>query len=112
MINNNVEDASDGDDARQYTGDVKDVCIHISSQVSNLSLTGWEGKGALVRCRRCLLPKTKGISQTVTFTGRLINMKILVSKWELYQLYSLTIWELCSVCVHEKTMLVLLHPQS
>jgi len=58
---------------RWYTGltgelENSDVRIRISSHqskpVSNLfTSTGWAGK-AFIRCRRCLLPKTKGISNS------------------------------------------------
>ena len=55
---------------RWYTGEVEngDVQFHKSSHqrkpVSNLfTLTCWAGK-AFIRYRRCLLPKTKGVSNS------------------------------------------------
>ena len=44
LIDNNVEDASDG--ARQYTGDVKDVCICGSSLIvtSLQYIINWLGR--------------------------------------------------------------------
>ena len=55
---------------------------------TRLAITNWDGKGIPVRCRRCLLPKIKGITQRPSLeVCRLLNMKIMLSRWELYHDY-------------------------
>ena len=66
---------------------------HQSKPVSKLlTLTGWEGK-AFIRYRRCLLPKTKGISNSDLKRWALFG---LVDKVGIVSVIKLnTIWELC-----------------
>ena len=67
--------------------------LHQSKPVSNLfTLTCWVGR-AFIRYRRCLLPKTKGIS--ISDCKRWATFG-LVDKVEIVSVIQLnTIWELC-----------------
>ena len=84
---------------RLYTGEVENshVRFHKSSHQSKpvsklLTLTGWAGK-AFIRYRRCLLPKTKGISNSDLKRWALF---VLVDKVGIVSVIKLnTIWELC-----------------
>ena len=66
---------------------------HQSKPVSNLfTLACWAGR-AFIRCRRCLLPKTKGISISDLKRWALFGLVDKVGIVSVIQLN--TIWELC-----------------
>ena len=66
---------------------------HQSKLVSNLfKLTCWVGR-AFIRYRRCLLPKTKGISNSDLKSWALFGLVDKVGIVSVIQLN--TIWELC-----------------
>ena len=66
---------------------------HQSKPVSNLfTLTCWAGR-AFIRYRRCLLPKTKGISNSDLKRWALFGLVDKVGIVSVIQLN--TIWELC-----------------
>ena len=84
---------------RWYTGEVENSDVrfrkssHQSKSVSKLfTLTGWVGK-AFIRYRRCLLPKTKGISDSNLKRWALFGLVDKVGIVSVIQLN--TIWELC-----------------
>ena len=84
---------------RLYAGEVENSHVrfhkssHQSKPVSKLfTLTGWAGK-AFIRYRRCLLPKTKGISNSELKRWALFG---LVGKVGILSVIKLnTIWEQC-----------------
>ena len=81
-----------------YTGEVENsdvgfrISSHQSEPVSNLfALTYWAGR-AFIRYRRCLLPKTKGISNSDRKRWALFGLVDKVGIVSVIQLN--TIWEL------------------